>query len=449
MLTPSPSLTGGKSRNSNTAAVVLAIVVASILVFGAFGFRLPFSSPSSVKTVADGPTFEQVMAAVSSPVTDESGGPWALFSVYGIAAQTSFSPNLIGYAHTNLTVNSCGQAFNGLTLWNGTMPRFNGTFNSGTAPFWQLAYFSNDSQEILLTTDVMGQISLYPPIPYPSACMPWYDFPGDSAGWTSVGAIPVVDSSEAASAVWDAILEGRTTVGDWVSSNDPETEIITIGPGVFMGLGDAVSDYGVYFDRCGEAGVAGIQSLVLAGVGSTGQLIGTANLTHNCALIYSGEGAYDSEYDLLFSNSTVSSGPSTTLATIGFQVAIALPNGTLVNFYDEVGLANWMTSWNLTNPAGQILPLGTPTCGSWVGSVADCESNSSGWYAVVLSAGGEWMNTYGALPGGGVGWSEPVTALVSHQQLVIVYPSSWNVTGDRLDVTSTVPLSDVIGSTSL
>jgi hypothetical protein len=31
-------------------------------------------------------------------------------------------------------------------------------------------------------------------------------------------------------------------------------------------------------------------------------------------------------------------------------------------------------------------------------------SNLSGWYAFVLSAGGAWINTYGALPGGGVGW---------------------------------------------
>jgi hypothetical protein len=433
----------------NAAAVAMAAVLAVLLVLGAFGFRIPASSKSTAETVADGPTLHEALSAVNSSIGLEGGGPWALFSVYGIAAPVPFSPNLIGYAHTNVTVNSCSQAFDGLTLWNGTLPLFNGTFNSGTAPFWQLAYFSNSTQQILLATDVLGQASLYPPIAYPSACMPWYDFPGSSANWTSANNIPEIDSSVAARVAWDAALQGSVTVGDSISVNEPETEIITVGPGVFMGLGDAVSAYGVYFDRCGEVGVVGIQPLIAAGVGSTGQLIGTANLTHNCALIKSGVGVYDSEYDLLFSPPSINSGPLTTQIAAGFQVAIALPNGTLGNFYDEVGLANWMTSWNLTTSSGQILPLGTPNCRSWVSSVADCVASSSGWYAVILSAGGEWVNSYGALPGGGVGWSEPVTALVSHQQLVIVLPSSWTVSGDQANVTSTVSTSTVLGSISL
>ena len=85
--------------------------------------------PPNVQLVSDGPTFFQALSQVNNSALLEPGGPWALFSVYGIATQIPFSPNLIGYAHTNQTVNSCGQEFNGLTLWNGTMPLFNGTFN--------------------------------------------------------------------------------------------------------------------------------------------------------------------------------------------------------------------------------------------------------------------------------------------------------------------------------
>jgi hypothetical protein len=48
-----------RHKGRNAAAVVLATVVASLLVFGAFGFRLPSSSSSNVKTIADGPTFQQ------------------------------------------------------------------------------------------------------------------------------------------------------------------------------------------------------------------------------------------------------------------------------------------------------------------------------------------------------------------------------------------------------
>jgi hypothetical protein len=80
-----------------------------------------------------------------------------------------------------------------------------------------------------------------------------------------------------------------------------------------------------------------------------------------------------------------------------------------------------------------------------VGEVADCVANNSGWFAVILSAGGEWLDSYGSLPGGGAGWSEPNTALVSHQQLVIVVPSGWNLSGDRFSPISTITTSTVTG----
>ena len=426
--------------------VVLAITVAGLLVFGAFGFGLPSSSQSSAKTIADGPTFYQTLASLNSSVANASGGPWALFSAYGIAAQLPFSPNLIGYVHTNVTVNACGQAFNGLTMWNGTIPLFDGTFDSGTAPFWQLAYFSNSSQEILVATDVLGDTHVFPAIPYPSSCMPWYDFPGNAANWTSPSEFPIVDSSLAARVAWDSVLQGSKTVSDLVPTYGPTTEVITIGPGVFLGFGDVVSAYGIYFDRCGEAGITGIQPLTLVGVGSSGQWIGTSNLTHNCALLYSGAGAYDSEYDLLFSTPSVSSGSLTASVTAEFQVAIALPNGTLENFFDEVGLANWMTSWNLTSPSGQDQPLATSLCSMWVPSAAQCRANYSGWYALIISAGGEWINSYGLSPNGTASWSVPVTALVSNQQLVIVCPGTWNISGYSVTPVSTVSVSHVIGS---
>jgi len=438
-------------RTRARRVVLVGGIAVALIMAGGVGafFLLEPRSGNASSVVNDGPTLDQALAALNSSVQAQNGGPWALFSVYGIAAQVPFSPNLIGYSNTNVTVNACGPAFNGLTLWNGSIPQFNGTFNSGTAPFWQLAYFSNVSQEILVATDVMGNAHVFPPIPYPSSCMPWYDFPGNTADWTSPSEFPVVDSPLAAQVTWNSVLQGSTTVGQWVARMGPAVEIITAGPGIFMGLGDTVSAYGIFFDRCGELGVAGVQPLVGVGVGSNGTWLGSSNLTHNCALLKSGPPGYSADYDLLFSPPFVNIASSTTFATAGYQVAIAYPNGTVSGFYDEVGLANWMTSWNLTNSSGAQLPLGPSTCDSWVPSISDCRSDSTGWYAVILSQSGEWINSYGALPGGGVGWSEPVTALVSHQQLVIVAPSSWNLAGDKLTVNSTVSTSTVIGSLTL
>ena len=230
---------------------------------------------------------DEALSEVSASVATEPGGPWEIFSVYGIAAQASFSPNLIGYpTGENRTVNDCGHLFDGVTLWNGTLPTFHGSFNSGTAPFWQLAYFSNTSKGVLVATDVRGDTHVYSPISMANPCAPWYDFmSNNTAEWTSLQQNPPVDSSVAALNAWATNIAGVETVGSKVGQDSPYVEIMTTGPGVFMGFGDQRgSGWGVYFDRCGEAGVTGVQPLVLSGLSTTGAGGVAVAVTHNCAL---------------------------------------------------------------------------------------------------------------------------------------------------------------------
>ncbi|MGD0249313.1 MAG: hypothetical protein ABSB97_00240 [Thermoplasmata archaeon] len=426
--------------------IVVIGVAFCVALAAAAGARFYYSTLGSGNATSgpqpDGPTMYQALSAVNASIRDVSGGPWALFSVWGVAAQSPFSPNVVGYPSENDTVNSCGQEFNGLTLWNGTMPVFHGTFDSGTAPFWQFAFFSNTTEDILLATDVLGTPHVFPPMTYPWPCNAWYDLGTDASRWTIPPGTFPVDSPAAVQVALDHVDQNR------LARNAPEVELITVGPGIFDGFGD-VSGYGVFFDRCGLVGVAGgAEPLVLVGESAQGQWGETENLTHGCALPVSGYGALDATYDMMFSPATVVNGSSTAQATVPFQVAIALPNGTLTNDDDAWGLANWMASLNLTTPTGQNLPLGVSACRSWVASTAECTADPTGWYALLLSSNGEWLNSYGVSPNG-TAWSVPVDALVSHQQLLIVCPSSWNLSGDSLSVTSTVLTSKVVGSISL
>ncbi len=96
------------------------------------------SGPGPV--VPDGPTLVPAFSAVENPVSNAFGGPGALVSVFGVAAQAPFSPNVVGGVGVNRTQNPCSREYNGLTLYNGSIPVFNGTFNSGTAPFWPFAF---------------------------------------------------------------------------------------------------------------------------------------------------------------------------------------------------------------------------------------------------------------------------------------------------------------------
>ncbi len=431
-------------------AILLAVVVV-VAGLGGYFYFAHRPGPAAAPVIADGPTLKAALTAVNTTVRNASGGPWNLFSVYGIASPAPFSPNVIGYGglSNNWTVNRCGQAFNGVTLWNGSIPLFHGTFNSGTAPFWQFGFYSNSSDQFLVATDVVGIPHVYPPITANQSrgqCYPWYDFSLGPSHWTGELSNLGVDSSVRASAAWAVANQSLVT------ANEPMVEIMTMGPGMYLGFGDVNLGYlGVYFERCGIVDVAGETPLVQIAVSPQGQALGgiLANQSTNCAVWNAGHGSYDGIDALQFGAPNQSFLGLTQQVETPFQIAQAYPNGTLTNDYDGWGVANWMTSWNLTNASGQHLPLTTPTCRGWVPSVADCGANSSGWYAVVLSASGGWINSYGALPGGGVGWSEPVTALVSQQQVVIVAPSSWTLSGDQLSVTSTVSTTTVTGTVSL
>jgi hypothetical protein len=226
-------------------------------------------------------------------------------------------------------------------------------------------------------------------------------------------------------------------------------EILTSGPGIFSGYGDVGGGIAVDFQRCGLVGITGVQPVIQVDENLNGVRTSVTNGTSNCALLNHPYFAGYGSYDLVFASADVSSSGETTQVGLEFQVAMRPHNSSSPTSYDGWGLANWMTSWNLSTSGGNDLPLAMPVCASWVVSSTRCGASPSGWYAVELSASGEWVNSYGPSPLGGGEWSQPVTALVSHQQLVIVVPSSWNVTGDMITVTSTVTTSTVLSSVAL
>jgi len=425
-------------------SILVAILVVAASAVGAYEYaQSRHSQPNQTPVISDGPTLSQALSQVNATIANTTGGSWELFSVYGIASQAPFSPNVLGYVLENHTVNVCGALYDGTTLWNGTIPVFNGTFNSGTAPFWQFGFYSGATNQILVAVDVLGVPQVFAPQLIPGACYPWDDtIP--PVKWSQISFPLPMDSPAAASVAWAGVS------AYWSQPRGPFVEIIQAGPDMFGGLGDTLSGYIFWFERCGLAGVAGLQPVLGVSVNATGTSGGySGDLPPggtNCALQNSGYGASDAIYRVVPGLTSTNSSPTTTWTTVPFQVAIAYPNGTLTNDYDAWGLANWMERLTLTSSNNTSLPSGTPTCGSWVPTLVDCPSNSSGWFAVLLSEGGKYIDSYGVQPGGSVGWNNPVSALVSNQKLVLVFPSSWDPGGDNLTFSSNVANSTIVGS---
>jgi hypothetical protein len=372
--------------------LVALIVVVAALGLGAWWYYSRSPSPALSGTLDDGPTLYEAIENVNRSVVNVTGGPWALFSIYGVAAQAPFGANAIGYPLLNLTVNACQAQFNGLTLWNGTMPVFNGTLNSGTAPFWQFGFYSNVSHQIVLATNVMGVVNVYPPMPDNGPCHPWYDL-GNPEDWVQDLA-PFLPNSPA---VADSALTQMSKL-TWFSGSSPWAEIYVTGPGVFDGFGDIGGFAGLILDRCGLLDVSNIQQVLPWAENLNGTGGGYANESTNCQVLnYPYHAGYGS-YDLIpgASNTTVVGG--TVQVATSYQVGLVQHNQTTPSSFDGWGLSSWLTSWNLTTGSGKSLAIGTPSCRTWVGEVADCVANNSGWFAVILSAGGEWLDSYGSPP---------------------------------------------------
>lgn len=446
-----------RARRPLAAAVVIVVVLAG--VFGGWYWWAAAENSSRAPTVRDdGPTFYQALARLNSSVENWSGGPWSIFSVMGIAAEDPYSPSVKGYVSLNnsVPVNGCQAELNGLTMFNGSIPTFDGTFNSGTAPFWQFAYYSNVSDEILVGTDVLGTARVFAPFSLQSNCSSaWGDFSLDPTRWTdqiySNSSIPA-DSSVAASVVWSHIDSG------YLGAHQPQVQLFTSGPAMLAVTQDIPDGIlGVDFVSCGLAGFTGYGTgwpagnglAYYSGVNKNGSYAGAFNATTNCFLgnAPTVPGAITGEYQLLFSNASASTAADTTWFTASTAVNFALTGGG--EYYDMWGLANWMLGLSLTTPADQQVGLSTSGCAEWVSSVSDCKANVSGWYAVLLSANGEWLASYGLTATGAPGWTEPVTAVVSQQQLVVVVPESWSISGDELSINSTISYATVTGTLTL
>lgn len=417
-----------------TIGIALIAIAAGV---GVVYFVIPHGSTSGLK--ADGPTLYQAIAPVNVSVQNVSGGPWTLFSLWGVDTPVAFSPNSLGWSEYNVSVNSCQSQLRGLTLWNGSIPLFNGSFQSGTAPFWQFAYFSNVSQTILIATNVLGTVHVFPPMAMTSTCAVATGL--GPQPWPSIFARTLrpfpADSPALAATSW-------TTIGhSWMNRESPGWMAFDFG---FSYWGSAnPGGLIVKYARCGEVGYTDIQPVAYVGLLPNGSASMIFNGSQGCGDVISfGPPPVLDGYELDFSSSTENSAAGTSTINQSFQVGDPLDP----HYFDSGGLVSWMLTLNVSSSTGQHLASVVPSCSGWVPSLPDCTANGSGWYAVLLSSSGEWLDAYPS-NANGTSWELPNIALASNQYLVVVVPSSWSVNGDTLTPDGTDSDVPVTGSATL
>jgi hypothetical protein len=391
----------------------------------------------------DGPTFYTALAQVNSSAQATPGGPWLLFSATGLAAQATIMPAARGISPNNLSVQYCGTQFNGLTVWNGTsFPIFNGSIASGTAPFWQFAFFSNASQMILVATDINFVPTVFPPISVTNPCA-MDGFGGAPTASYYVGwlnPIPIDTNIQAANA---AIALGNA----FERANSPILEMFNLGYTPFDDTNHGGNGEGlaVEYSRCGMIGAAGFQPEGVVGEDSNGTVTNTFNGSQSCTVVnVTTVGSYIFAFG---SNGTsVPVEPGSTGLLLPFQVEYQNCTGpdNNSNCRDGYGMVSWMTSLTLEAPGGNPLPSAPPSCQTWTSSLSRCGANSSGWSVVLVTANGAWVDVF---PGtNGSTWAIPNALMVSQEAFVLLVPSVWNLIGDRLTIQGTAAVPAVTGS---
>ncbi len=428
-----------------TSPSLRSLVVVALVVSAGVGGVLAWytTHPPPTSYPGDGPSLYLALQEVDRVVQNTTGGPWQLFSYDGFAAQTSFYPGAVGFAGaTNLSYRYCGAQFNGLTIWNGSdMPIFTGSVASGTAPFWQFEFYANASQGVLVATDTLGVVRAYSPI-YPSnPC--WQYAGGPSASFYETWLEPLPTDSSA-----QARLAYGVGAGQFVAENSPIVEEFADG---FSPLSETNHGPGggIEYSQCGLVGAAGQLPAFDVGFLSDGTVQGYASMSLSCTAIKQlGPPTTGWPYRIGFQPNTSSILPAPVgwnTSTLPFQVEFP-PNGSVTSTdYDAWGLTSWMTRLALTNGSGGSLPTSYPSCQSWVPSTANCSAGSSGWYALLLSAYGMWLDSYPSRANGSA-WAIPNVPLVSGEELVLVYPAAWDASIGTLTVTGVASIPTVSGS---
>jgi len=411
----------------NAVPVAIAAVVATSLVLTVYGgaVRAPTSVPGISPPLGNGISFDAAYQAVNETVQNLSGGPWFPISIYGIATELPLAadpPSEMGpNGSFNQTMAAC-DPLPGVTAWNTTLlPVFTGGLASGAAPFWSMV-FDNNTGSIAYVTDLEGTVNLYPPSPQLQSCATLTGLVGSSTVW-----IPS-NTTELAEKAYS--IAGSA----FSQNNSPLVETYVLGASQSINTDFGGPSWIVNYWRCDLTGVAWVQNYTAVALSrsantwavDSGFITCTARGNHTILFgnPYRQNNAFDADF-------------------IPFQVELNTGNLT---FDDASDVRTWMLDLTLLNSTGTQLPRAETTCPYWVTSIAYCQANSTGWFAVLLSASGEWEDSFPTNPNAQT-WTYSNVGLYSHETLVIVAPQSWNETGDRL-VVSSVPTLPAVSETS-
>lgn len=418
---------------------MVAVVACMLVIAGGVGYWFFQSgkarSPGVPVIVGNGLTFSQAWDPVNASLSGVPGGPWRLTSILGIATEVPESPvpTFGQYVGLNSTMKVCGN-LTGVTVWNSSaIPVFTGSLNSGGAPYWSFV-LKNSSAAFLYATSILGVARIYSA----AVSTPCIVAAGGS-GWGYLNRSITQDSPLISGLAYSAAGENFTV------RHSPVAEYYVLGGSQLIDPDASPFGWVVNYFRCDLVGVSGLQDYSAVGILASGNQ--TATFVDNGWLTCT-----NSNYTLDFASFPLNMTPQGTNGTflaLPFQVTFPLPQGnTTTTFYDGARLQAWMSRLQLDSSGGTPLTPSVATCQQWVPSLSNCPGSSDGWFAVLLSADGLWLDSFPSAQNA-TNWSIPNVLVTSHDRIVVVLPSVSNGSGDTLTALGTSSTVQVNGIATL
>ena len=426
---PVAALSEGNRGNRRRAAVALGLVVlvvtATLSVYEIYfvpskGTREP-SYPSPPTGWA---TFRTAWSSVAHAFEGFANGSWTVRFAEGAAADAPWSPPAVLWDQTNPPDwDACAGQLSGvstLTFWNSSQYPFSTsstTFSSGSAPLWTFI-FNGTGTSTFVVSWLRGQViingDLGPASPCFSLGPPWNGVFG-SSGLGPVSPGSELDSNEIASA---AIAEGPSAAQGHVDlvpvPPTPAFALYFPGPQSVPITVNAPNTWVVSYGECGMAGQLG-SSFTLTDY-LFNATTGVGNQWFSTHLTCS-----DAYYLLNMTRRPVLNPPSPSGVYREWNVTSSFLSSAIPPAWSPSDLSTSLLQWRVitTGNTGTSIPPAQAGCGTSSLNLSSCPAPSSGWYAVLLSTNGAWLDSYPTVANG-TAWIVPGLQVADGDRMVLV-----------------------------
>jgi len=425
-------------RRTKLVALAVSVLVVAIGV-SSYVILSPNSvGPGAVLGSPSGPnypsppsgwvTLHSAWSQVSGAFSAFANGSWRVSFAEGVAADGNWSPPAYLWAlYSPSAWTSCEAQLSGVstvTFWNASVYPASSSptvFSSGAAPLWTFV-FSDSNSSTFVASWFLGNVILNGYLTTGSPCLKLWMF--NSSAWWTVDPSHELDSNAIASEVQaedQYLAQGPFPPGGGFAPMPvpPEPSVALYFPGQELLPSEVLgaSQWTVAYTACGLSGSYGqIAPYVAYLLNATAVPQG-----HSYAWLSSRPSCYDSDYDVNFTKTTTVGAPTNLSQYFEWKLNVSFMTSAVPARWNlsDLSASDFQFQLGSINPPFGDFNSSAELCGPGSSNLTSCPPPAHGWYAVLLSSDGTWLDSFPTAQSGS-NWSLPGVGIESGDQIAFV-----------------------------